>query len=61
MIKWGPSIASDVSYSWIFALNELIGYWIVHGMVRYRCFSMPWVIAGFLTGCTYNPWHSDIG
>ncbi len=61
MIKWGPSIASDVSYSWIFALNELIGYWIVHGMVRYRCFSMSWVIAGFLTRCTYNPWHSDIG
>jgi len=52
MIKWGPSIACDVSFSWIFALNELIGYWIVHGMLRYQCFSMPWVIAGFLTGCT---------
>jgi hypothetical protein len=52
MIKWGPSIASDVSYSWIFALNELIGYWNVHGMVRYQWFSMPWVIAGSLTGCT---------
>jgi len=52
MIKWGPSIASDVSFSSIFALNELIGYWIIHVMVRYGCFSIPWVIAGFLTGCT---------